>query len=133
MTAQRAYDFQQELATRRRASGGLGQSTLTSAISSTVSSAARAAVQDITLRTQVTPDWTYNTNAPVQQGGFGAWVTRNVIKPSLVLNTPGGAVEYAPYGKPKINLFPVLALATVGGLAVGGYFAFKGIRASLQG
>jgi hypothetical protein len=129
MTSSQAITQQQELTARRRASG-LGAPS----VGGFVSAAAKAAVRDVTLRTQITPDWVYNPSAPpVKENSFSAWWNRVVVRPSMIINTPAGPVEYAPYGKPKINLFPLIVLGTAAAAAVGGYFAFKGIRASLKG
>lgn len=76
---------------------------------------ARSMVKDVTFRSQVTPDYTWDPFAPApprEQGGFFSWLTAEVIKPAVYVRTPGGIVPAELYGPPRENYLPVVAAGT---------------------
>jgi hypothetical protein len=116
-------------AAQSRRQGQIAQGLGASPVSSLVGNLAQSTFQRVTIRSQITPDYTYNPNAPTAKtSGFGEWVLKNLVRPSIVVQTPAGPVQLAPYGEPKINLFPLLVLGTLGAVGGVGYLAYKGIR-----
>lgn len=91
---------------------------------------ARSMIQDVTFRSQVTPDATWDPfrqAAPQQQGGVMDFVMRQ-IKPAMYVRTAGGVVAAEPYGTPDENYLPALVVgATAGAVAVGGAIFLAGV------
>lgn len=129
-TPQQSYEQQAALVQQRR-SQGLGALP---SISGALSSAARSTIKGVTLQTQILPDLYYDPNAPAPtEPGMGAWIMRNVVKPTMILQTAGGPVEFAPYGRAEANYYPLIALGlTAAGVGLG-FLAYKGVKSMVQG
>lgn len=102
------------------------------AIGQVVSSLANSAVRRVRIESQITPDYEYVPSssgaAASDQGGIVAWVMREIVRPGVVIETPVGAQEYYPYGRPRVKAFWVLAgLAVAGGIGLGA-LAVRGLR-----
>lgn len=74
-------------------------------------------VSEVTLRSQITPDYTWTpSNQQASGGGISSWIM-SAIKPAAYVRLPtGGVVRVEPYGAPKVNFFPVIV---VGAIALG--------------
>lgn len=71
-------------------------------------------VQGVTVRSQVTPDYTYDPWAPSPPPTEGqAWLMQ-LVKPEVILHTAGGDMSIAPYGPPTESYG---LLAAAGGVA----------------
>jgi hypothetical protein len=101
-----------------------------SRLAKAVSGAAASSIKGATIETQITPTmrWSPKFGGTTEGSGMAAWITRNVIKPKVTLNTIGGPVVVAPYGAPKPGLYFGLLMAA--GAVIGlttAYYTFKGI------
>jgi len=65
----------------------------------------------VTFKSQLTPDFTYDPNAPSSPPSGGASWLMKLIKPAAYVVTPLGTVPVEPYGQPTENYFPLLLLA----------------------
>lgn len=80
------------------------------------SSLARSMVKGVTIRSQVTPDFTYDPWAPTPPappGGGGSWLME-FVKPEITIETGEQPIVIAPYGTPTENYMPH---AIFGGIA----------------
>ena len=109
--------------TRRSQLNGLGASL----ISDVASGIARGSVKSVTFRSQISPDYSYDPNAPIRPGGGGfGQILMQIVKPEVEVDTAAGRVSMAPWGKPTLPLFPlavgvvILGAAAVAGLVVRG-------------
>jgi hypothetical protein len=111
-----------------RVSSGLGAQFPGSVAAGLASSAASSAFRSVTIQSQITPDYTYDPNAPARPpSGFSEWVLKNLVRPTIVVQTAAGPVQFAPYGTPKVNLFPLLVIGTLAAMAGVGYLSLKGL------
>jgi hypothetical protein len=107
-----------------RVSSGLGASPLATFAGNMATSTFRS----VTIRSQITPDFTYDPNAPTRPAsGLSEWVLKNIIRPTVEVQTPAGPVQLAPYGPPRFNLFPLLVIGSVAFAGGVGYLAIKGL------
>lgn len=123
LTAQDSTYTPQEMAQMRqnamlaRRAAGLGQG----GIASVASAVGGALVRGVRIRTQVLPDMDLDLGGPPPSGWSpGEFLLKTVVKPEVVVDTVGGEVVYAPYGRP-LPLWPLF----LGGAAVGSYYALK--------
>ncbi len=80
------------------------------------SALAKGLVKSVTVRSQITPDYTYDPWAPVPEappGGGGSFLM-DLVKPEITVETSAGPVAIAPYGAPTENYVPHVVF---GGLA----------------
>ena len=84
------------------------------------------AVDRVTIRSQVTPELTYDPTAPGGQAREPSWVME-LVRPEIVLHTPAGPMAFAPYGPPKRNYFPLAVAAGVVGTGALGYLVLRGL------
>ena len=96
-----------------------------------LSAAAASSVKGATIETQVTPTmrWSPKFGGTTEGSGLAAWITKNVVKPRITLNTVAGPVVVEPYGPPRPAAY-FNALVAVSALATGGalYLMWKGLR-----
>jgi hypothetical protein len=79
-----------------------------------IASLISGSVQGVTFRSQVTPDYTYDPNAPAPAEPQSSWLMQ-LVKPEVTLQTPLGPMRVAPYGVPTQDYFPILV---IGGIAL---------------
>lgn len=89
-------------------------------------------IGQVTFRSQVTPDFTYDPWAPAAEGPppEGATWIMNLIRPAVILEPRGGeAYAIAPYGHPEEDYTPYLVFAgiaaVVGAIVLIGWIARK--------
>lgn len=91
-----------------------------------------AAVKEVKIKTQVTPEMTYAPGAPGEpakvesDGGPGEFILK-LMKPKVEIDTPAGKVEMAPYGEPTENYFWPFAAALGVGAAGLAWLAWRGL------
>ncbi len=73
-----------------------------------------AVVQGVTFRSQITPPYRYDPNAPAPPADPASGWLMQFVKPAIDIETPGGPVTFAPYGEPTQDYYPLVA---VGGIA----------------
>lgn len=120
-----------------RASLGMG-APISASAADIASNLFNATVRGVTLRTTVTPEMRYAPGAPGQpaqvenaSGGAGEFIL-GLLKPEVDIETPGGSVTLAPYGKPESNYFwPMVGIVVVG-FATVGYFALEGVKSKVK-
>lgn len=69
---------------------------------------AKSMVKSVTVRSQVTPDFTYDPWAPTPEqppGGGGSWLME-IIKPEITIEGGEQPIVIAPYGTPTENYMP---------------------------
>jgi hypothetical protein len=118
----------------RRSQLGLGQSSVVGAISSFGRTLATDQIKGVYFRSQVSPDIELDPSQmsgerprTLSEGGISELFLR-VAKPAMYVDTTMGAVRVAPWGEPKLNLFPVILAGTlIGGALVAGLIA-RGLR-----
>lgn len=105
-----------------RAGGGLGNLT------ETLRALSNSSIDQVVIQSQITPPIVYTPDALLTpKSGISNWLMRNVIKPSVTINTKLGPVKLEAYGPPTQNYFgPLVILAAIGG-TVGGYFLLRGV------
>lgn len=111
--------------TRRSQLNGMGQSL----ISDVARGLARGSVRNVTFRSQISPDFTYDPNEPIPpgRGGFGQ-VLMSIVKPEVDVDTAAGRITMAPWGRPTLPLFPLaVGVVLLGGAAVAGLIV-RGLR-----
>lgn len=117
--------------TRRSQLEGLGQTSISRAISSVTRQAAIESVKGVTFRSQFSPDIALSgpqaTGAEDAGGGIGQLFMR-LSKPSIYVDTHLGVIRIAPWGEPKLNLFPLFLVGTIVGTAVVAGLIIRGIR-----
>lgn len=116
------YRYAQQIVDMRRSQGLEGKADA----QRVAEAAMTAAMPRMTFRSQVSPDYTYDPRLPA--GGAEPSLALQVMKPAVILHTPAGDVTYAPYGKPKLNLFPLMVVLTVAGAGAIGWYAAQGVR-----
>ena len=95
---------------------------------SMIAALGRGLVQSVTVRSQITPDVSYDpwavqeaaeaagqpeaAEAPAEVAGGSSWIMR-VIKPEVVVHTAGGPIAIAPYGRPTTDVTGLVALAAI--------------------
>lgn len=124
MTPNQLLTLAQARTRSRRQHGGFGSLGESDAVA-IGRAIGQAAVQDVTFRTQITPDVAINPFAPgaptANQSPTMDWFLRYVMKPSVRVTTPAGVFEEAPWGRPTGNFFPILAAgAVLGGVLLVG-------------
>ena len=103
--------------TRRSQLHGLGASgrDLASAISSVVGKTAEGAIHGVTYRSQISPDIELTARQALgldkTEGGFGQ-IFMALSKPAVYVDTDLGVIRIAPWGEPKLNLFPIMLIAS---------------------
>lgn len=93
-------------------------SAVSAAIAKAASSVATRAINRVTIRSQITPDYDFDPSAsskPAPRGGIGN-VLMGLIRPAVYVETPAGTIRAEPWGVPQSNYLP--ALLVVGGVVV---------------
>jgi len=87
-------------------------------ITSIASSLARSMVKGVTVRSQVTPDYTYDPWATSPEPPPGNSWLMNFVKPEVTIDTGPDSVPIvvAPYGTPTENYIPQVAIGGVAAL-----------------
>jgi hypothetical protein len=95
-------------------------------VASTVRSLAGRAISRVTIKSQITPDYTVVPGAPsgAPKPGIGN-VLMGLVRPAIYVETPVGTIKTEPWGAPRKNYLPVILL--LGGIAalavLGGAYA----------
>ncbi len=88
-----------------------------------------AVVQGVTFRSQITPPYRYDPNAPAPPADPASGWLMQLVKPAIDIETPGGPVTFAPYGYPEqdFSVFVAAGLlaAVVGTIVLIGWAARK--------
>jgi len=75
-------------------------------MSDLASSFAKSMVKTVTVRSQVTPDYTYDPWAPSPEAPPADSWLMNLVKPEVTIQTSGAPIVVAPYGTPTENYIP---------------------------
>lgn len=124
------------VATTQSAANGMG-APIPFDLGGAASSLFGQTVQKVTIKTNVTPEMSYEAGAPGEPpivtnetGGPGEFLLKKV-QPKIEMETPMGRVDMAPYGEPQSGkwFWPVaIASVVVGGAGL--YFLIRGIHAT---
>lgn len=95
--------------------------------------AAQAAIQGVTFRSTITPDFAYDPWAPSQPSPPGSFNVMGFVRPAIDIMTPAGPITIAPYGDPAdAPNYGMVALLGTAAMVVG-FFTLAGWLAKKLG
>ena len=88
-------------------------------------------VKGVTIRSQIAPDFDLTAAQAVgrepPKGGMSE-IFMQVTKPAIYVDTSLGTFRIAPWGEPKVNLYPLLLIGTIVGIGALAGILWRGLR-----